>query len=291
MMIKNFLGIGLGCCVFFSASAVWADFEKMVVAQTKKVSQNLGFSDAFLAALPNCSPVTETRQEMGVDIIYSLKGFDSDGKCLLESSSQRDGMAAVTSCRFDKDDLSVFAESQRGVRQLMEKATSLNEILTDENYLISVGMMLDETKCHSKHSGYDPTKELRQKLEVCEPYQTEMNSGSGGSVLMRVVGQQGNLCQYVFQVKQKMPSTEDIKNLLGEENYQQMKEFIKDQSITTTCRFSPAAKTKYISLLAKTAISEGDGDGLEALTQLQKSYREVNAFLTSVEECETSFDS
>ena len=51
-----------------------ADFEDMILANTKKMSKNLSFSDEFLQALPSCSPLRETRLEMVADVVYEIKG-------------------------------------------------------------------------------------------------------------------------------------------------------------------------------------------------------------------------
>lgn len=46
MNIKKFFSVGLVCSFTFVSQAQ-ADFEEMVLANTKKISKDLGFSDKF----------------------------------------------------------------------------------------------------------------------------------------------------------------------------------------------------------------------------------------------------
>ncbi len=288
MNIKKFFSVGLVCSFTFVSQAQ-ADFEEMVLANTKKISKDLGFSDKFLAALPNCSPFTETRQEMGADVVYELKGFNGNGKCVLESSSQMSGFSVTTSCKFDREDLEIFTDSQKKVRKLMDNAKSLQEILTNENYLIASGMMLDEEKCSSRRSAYDPTKELRQKLKKCEAYSTNVDLKENGKISMQIIGKQGSVCRYNYTIYKKAPSVENMKMLLGEAEYQKMKDFIKDQTISVTCSFTDASKEEYAKLLEKTTMPEGDAYDFEILEQIRTAQKKANDFLFALPECKYSF--
>ena len=290
MFLKNSFATVSLFLYFALMPNAYANFDEFVLDKTKAYVDNLGFTEKFLTALKTCSPIKEKRQEMGMEVTYELKGFDKNGNCQIISSSQMQEMSAITTCLFDKDDLNLFIESQYAVRELIAKAKSVNEIISDERYLISVVMMMDEEKCSNKRSAYDPTKELRENLKNCTPYETQIDIAKQGHLSMQVVGKQGDKCHYIFKVYSKAPAIKDIKKLFGEEHYQSIKEHIKDKTITTACYLTEVSKNKYIEILSRTAIPEGDAFDTDVIEVSSAANKEAANFLSSLPECEMAFD-
>lgn len=293
-------------CYFSMIAYAYAGFEELVLDKVKQFSKELSFSEQFIEALSKCSSFVEKRQEisvedtykikgfdtedsffvekrqgMGNEVVYEIKGVDEDGRCLLEASSQDDVAAVKTLCKFDNEDLEQFTESQKAIKKLVFEATSIKEIIENENYRVAQRMMLDEEKCSHRRLATDPTKELRQKLEKCEPYVATIESDGRQEVTAKIVGMHDDLCQYVLHTKRIAPSAEEMKKLWGDEGYDKMKAYIKDMSMTIECKFNEQARKEYIRLLAKTVIPEGDAYDFEFLEDLQRVKNELSNFFDS----------
>lgn len=288
MSIKKIFLASLLCTC--AASTSYADFSDLVLDNTKSAFQNLSFSANFIKALPNCTPFTETRQENGINITYELKGFNADNKCLLSSKATHAGMEVTTNCLFTPSDLEIYAESLQALQKIMEKATSMDEIIFNENYLMAVGMQLDSEICTSIRSAYDPTKEVRKHLKDCTPYKEQVNVLEKNNVTMEIVGKQGEKCKYIYQVHIKAPSQKEMEKLFGAQEYQKMKEFIKDQTATTECDFSPSSVERYTRLLEETAIPAGDAYDTSIQMKSIKKQKEIQNFLISNPECKSSLN-
>lgn len=288
MILKKCFFLSLIACFNFALNAQ-AAFEDLLLDKTKQMSKQFGFSEEFLDALQNCQPLTDTRLEMGVETVYEIKGYDDKNRCLLKTFAQKNGFTVTMQCAFDKTDLELFTESQRSIKKSMAEATSVEEILNNEDYLTATAMMLDEERCQATRSAYDPTKELRQKLADCEPYELNITD-ENTNISMQVVGNQDGRCRYVVRQMRKAPPAEDLKKLLGEDRYEKIKNIMKDQTISLQCSLTENSKKKYIELLKKTAVEEGNAYDFEVLTQMQHAHGEAAKFLNSLPECEMSLN-
>ncbi len=264
-----------------------ADMNELVVDKTREVVDEMGFSDNFIRNLKDCQPVKEKRTYNGVEAIYEIKGRDEDGNCIIVSNGQHEKIQSVSTCKFDKNILDLFYNAQLQVKKLIANANSVEEILSNEDYLIAGGLLMNDELCDNRRSEFDPTKELRQKLAVCEPYQ-EVEQTDRYEVVMDVEGKIGNVCRYTIKTTTKAPKEEDLRKLLGDETFENMKDnLLKDITATTKCAFSPDELHKYIAILEKTSIPAGDVYDLSYMDQIQQSNREAVDFIMNSSECKT----
>ena len=184
--------------------------------------------------------------------------------------------------------MELLADSSKKVRQLIAEAKSLKDIITNENCLILSMMMRDEEQCISRRSAYDSTNDLRQKLETCETYSTQLNLNETGNVTMQILGMQDGFCRYSYTIYNKAPSPEKMKMLFGEDDYQKMKDVFKDRTNSINCSFTDVSRKEYIKLLEKTSIPEGDAYDFDIMNQYGEAQKEAVSFLFDLDECEPS---
>ncbi len=264
-----------------------ADMNELIVEKTREAVKEMGFSDDFINSLKDCTPIKETKIYNGVEIVYEIKGRDTDGKCVIVSQGNHEKVQNVSTCKFDDDILDLYYNAQLQVRKLIANANSLEEILSDENYLFSMGLFADDELCENHRSEFDPTKELRKKLAACEPYQ-ETEQTNRYELITNVEGKFGNICRYTMKTITKAPKEEDLRKFLGDEAFEKMKDYLlKDISITTKCAFSSEELQKYIAILEKTAIPSGDAYDFSYLDQIQQSNREAVDFLMNSPDCKS----
>ncbi len=288
MFIKKILCATLISSCLISTS--YADFSELVLDNTKSAFKNLSFSDKFIKSLASCTPYKENREENGINITYELKGYNANQECQLSSKATHAGMEVLTQCLFSPLDLEIYVESLQNLQNLIANATSVEEIMSNDDYLAAVGMQLDPDICKSFRSAYDPTKEIRKHLKDCTPYKEQINVLEKNNVTMEILGKQGETCRYIYQVQIKAPSQKDMEKLLGKDGYQKMKEFIKDQTATTECKFSPSSVKRYIKLLEETAIPAGDAHDTDIQFKSMEKQQEAQNFLLSNQECQSSIN-
>ncbi len=273
--------------VFFIPKVCDAGLNELIVDKTQEITKEMGFSDQFLENLKDCKPFQEGRSYNGIEAVYEIKGRDEDGNCIIVSNGNHEKIQVVSTCKFDKDILDLFYHSQVEVRKLIANASSVEEIIGNENYLLAGGLMMNDELCRNERSEYDPTKELREKLAKCEPYQ-DVERTDRYEIIRDIDGRIGNVCRYTMQTITKAPKEEELRKLLGDETFESMKDtLLKDISMTTKCAFTPEGLQKYISLLEKTAIPSGDAYDLSYMDNLRESNKEAADFLLETEECKT----
>jgi len=276
--------------VLFNISAATADFEEYTLYKTKEFSKKYSFSEAFISKIKNCIPTEEVNNIGEIETIYKIKGYNNHNECLVEAIGKYNQINITTSCRFDDTTLQLWYDSQIKLKNIFKSAKTMNDILSSEEYFVATGIFMDEDICQSHRSEFDPFKELRTKLQSCEPYKYTLSDGTTPVVLeTEIFGYQNNTCHYELRVIQKpLPTQEQIK-LLGVENYEKLKDILsQERTMTTSCLLSDNSRMQYINVLKDTIIPEGNALDFKAMQKQGDANKKMLEFLSSLPECSFS---
>ena len=266
----------------------YADFENLVLDKTKQLEQELSLSPDFIAHIKDCTPAEDHKKYQGMNSSYIIKGLDNEGKCHIISTGDVNNLIITSSCKFDNIVLQMWHDALIGLKQTIKNAKSIQEIMSSSDYLIASSIFLDEENCQISNQEFDPSKELRKHLKDCTPYNhKEHIEISHTTIEYTIIGEQDGKCLFQQKVTQNAPSANDMQNLLGNENYEQIKTLLRDTVILTDCKFSDPIKEKYISLLAQTALPAGSITSQEQMFIDRQPYQNATNFLATTPQCHT----
>ncbi|MBQ8677789.1 MAG: hypothetical protein IJ529_04920 [Alphaproteobacteria bacterium] len=284
--MKKTIFLYLGAAVLL-AGVVKADFEDIVLDKTRQSAEELRFSSRFLTALAQCSPYQEQRNFMGLAVNYKIEGYNKDNLCQMTAQGESGGMQTITTCLFDNATRERFINAQKALRHLFERAKSMQEIMTDDNYITATALMMNPQICTSRRLEFDPTKELRAHLQDCSPYQYQIPLLNQGVVTMQINGLSEDKCDYRYNMQLKAPDESELKKMYGDEMYAEIKDYITDISNTIHCRFTDYSREKYIRLLEQTIIPAGDGFDMDDIKDKADFNKQILEYLGNNPECET----
>lgn len=273
---------------FLSTTPAYADFESLTLEKSKQMEQELSFSPEFMAHIKSCTPSAENKKARGIDATYEIKGLDNEGNCQIISTGSTNGIIIRTACKFDEATLQIWHEALTNLKQTFKTATSVKDIMSSPDYWIAASIFMDEKNCKMSNQEFDPSKELREHLKDCKPYNhKEYIELSRTTAEYTIIGKQDNKCLFQQKITQQAPSANDMQNLLGAENYDKIKDMLRSTTVTTNCKFSESMKNKYITLLAQTAVPSGSITNMEQMFIDTKPFQNVTDFLLASPQCQT----
>lgn len=239
---------------------------QVVYAQLIDVSgfvQEAQMSEEYLNNLESCTPYEETKSAkmMGMQINTTYKVIGKEGnKCKTVNDSDSGMMGGVSSsqtCLFSDENLKTYVKAMRKMLNRKEYTLeSMTDMMNDEDYMLAMGLTMDEDICKTHRDAIDMTKELRAALSDCSPYSKAEQMGA--TELMREVkGKEGTSCNYVLQMTIKKP---DLSNVSGElvESLKPLMENMEEQWYRFTCAFTDEQVKEYTSILEKQIIPASD---------------------------------
>ncbi len=209
-------------------------------------------SDSFIQNIKDCTPMIEekTQESSGLsyDFKYKIIGWVGD-KCRCEFISSSQIGHFINRCDFDKENLAAY---QKAIQDFKEaEKVSLNEAKIQ---LVSTvkSLIADDNVCQMKIINVDYTKDLRDNLITCTPYEKTLVFSNMDNI-MSVQGKDGERCHYVYTIKNKPV---DLQKIYPNGVPEALKDLPQEGNVTTLdCLFTAADVQKYTDALEANMIN------------------------------------
>ena len=212
-------------------------------------------SDAFIQNIKDCTPMTEEKSQaasgLNYDFKYKIVGWVGD-KCRCEFISTSQVGHFINRCDFDKENLEAYQKAiqdfQNAEKFSLTEAKS--QLVSAVKELISADGI-----CQMKVINVDYTKDLRDNLIACEPYEKTLVFSNMDNI-MSVQGKDGDKCHYTYTIKNKPV---DLQKIYPDGVPEAIKNLPQEGSVTTLdCLFSAEDAKKYTDALEANMINFED---------------------------------
>lgn len=212
-------------------------------------------SDAFIQNIKDCTPMIEEKSQaasgLNYDFKYKIVGWVGD-KCRCEFISTSQVGHFINRCDFDKENLEAY---QKAIQDFQNaEKVSLTEA---KSQLVSAVKKLISADgiCQMKVINVDYTKDLRDNLIACEPYEKTLVFSNMDNI-MSVQGKDGDKCHYTYTIKNKPV---DLQKIYPDGVPEAIKNLPQEGSVTTLdCLFSAEDAKKYTDALEANMINFED---------------------------------
>lgn len=212
-------------------------------------------SDAFIQNIKDCTPMIEEKSQdasgLSYDFKYKIIGWVGD-KCRCEFISTSQVGHFINRCDFDKENLAAY---QKAIQDFQNaEKVSLTEA---KSQLVSAvkELISDDGVCQMKVINVDYTKDLRDNLIVCKPYEKTLVFSNMDNI-MSVQGKDGNRCHYVYTIKNKPV---DLQKIYPDGVPEAIKNLPQEGSVTTLdCLFTAEDAKKYTDALEANMVNFED---------------------------------
>ena len=209
-------------------------------------------SDSFINNIKDCIPMIEEKTQdasgLSYDFKYKIIGWVGD-KCRCEFISTSQVGHFINRCDFDKDNLAAYQQAIQDFRE--EEKVSLSEA---KNQLVTTvkSLISDPEVCQMKIINVDYTKDLRDRLMSCTPYEKTLVFSNMDNI-MRVEGKDGERCHYTYTIKN---NPVDLQKIYPDGVPEALKDLPQEGNVTTLdCLFTPADVQKYTDALEANMIN------------------------------------
>ncbi len=212
-------------------------------------------SDAFIQNIKDCTPMIEEKSQeasgLSYDFKYKIVGWVGD-KCRCEFISTSQVGHFINRCDFDKENLVAYQKAiqdfQNAEKVSLTEAKS--QLVSAVKELISADGI-----CQMKVINVDYTKDLRDNLIACEPYEKTLVFSNMDNI-MSVQGRDGDRCHYVYTIKNKPV---DLQKIYPDGVPEAIKNLPQEGSVTTLdCLFTTEDAKKYTDALEANMINFED---------------------------------
>ena len=212
-------------------------------------------SDAFIQNIKDCTPMIEEKSQdasgLSYDFKYKIIGWVGD-KCRCEFISTSQVGHFINRCDFDKENLVAYQKAiqdfQNAEKVSLTEAKS--QLVSAVKELISADGI-----CQMKVINVDYTKDLRDNLIACEPYEKTLVFSNMDNI-MSVQGRDGDRCHYVYTIKNKPV---DLQKIYPDGVPEAIKNLPQEGSVTTLdCLFTTEDAKKYTDALEANMINFED---------------------------------
>ena len=212
-------------------------------------------SDAFIQNIKNCTPMIEEKSQdasgLSYDFKYKIIGWVGD-KCRCEFISTSQVGHFINRCDFDKENLAAY---QKAIQDFQNaEKVSLTEA---KSQLVSAvkELISDDGVCQMKVINVDYTKDLRDNLIACKPYEKTLVFSNMDNI-MSVQGKDGDRCHYVYTIKNKPV---DLQKIYPDGVPEAIKNLPQEGSVTTLdCLFTAEDAKKYTDALEANMVNFED---------------------------------
>ena len=203
-------------------------------------------SDNFIQNIKDCVPLTEEKSQetsgLNYDFKYKIIGWIGD-KCRCEFISTSQVGHFINRCEFDKENLAAYQKAIQDFKN--EEKISLSDAKTQ---LVSTvkSLISDPDVCQMKVINIDYTKDLRDILIACVPYEKTLVFSNMDNI-MSVQGKDGEKCHYTYTIKNKPV---DLQKIYPDGVPDAIKNLPQEGNVTTLdCLFSDEDIKKYTNAL------------------------------------------
>ena len=212
-------------------------------------------SDVFIQNIKDCTPMIEEKSQdasgLSYDFKYKIIGWVGD-KCRCEFISTSQVGHFINRCDFDKENLAAY---QKAIQDFQNaEKVSLTEA---KSQLVSAvkELISDDGVCQMKVINVDYTKDLRDNLIACKPYEKTLVFSNMDNI-MSVQGKDGDRCHYVYTIKNKPV---DLQKIYPDGVPEAIKNLPQEGSVTTLdCLFTAEDAKKYTDALEANMINFED---------------------------------
>lgn len=212
-------------------------------------------SDAFIQNIKDCTPMIEEKSQdasgLSYDFKYKIIGWVGD-KCRCEFISTSQVGHFINRCDFDKENLAAY---QKAIQDFQNaEKVSLTEA---KSQLVSAvkELISDDGVCQMKVINVDYTKDLRDNLIACKPYEKTLVFSNMDNI-MSVQGKDGDRCHYVYTIKNKPV---DLQKIYPDGVPEAIKNLPQEGSVTTLdCLFTAEDAKKYTDALEANMVNFED---------------------------------
>lgn len=224
---------------------------------------SLQLSDTFINRLEKCEPYQESKtaelMSIKMDMSYDIKGWQNE-QCVIDMDSKITDIKFHSNqhCSFTPEILSQLIPAMREMTKTKKYTLeNLSEIISSEAYQTATGIMMNEEICQIRRDAIDMTKELRKKLENCEPY-TEAQHVGPVTLTRSIRGMEDGKCSFSMHVLLQKPDLSQLSGKMVDTMEKAMKD-VADSHYDINCRFDSAELREYISILNAQVIPEASG--------------------------------
>jgi len=188
-----------------------------------KIEPSAEFLKQFRACYPKKEVIEQKKDGITFKVTYEVLGRQSNGICRYRMIATSKHSSSHTNCFFPQKELIEYVDA-------IELFIDDDEETSDEEYQEAMNKIVNivgnDNICRIKMK-FDETKELREKLRTCAPYEQTMYKPSG-TVIIKVLGKRGENCylRYMIDVidenEKKMP-TETYNCVLSQYNIEEMR--------------------------------------------------------------------
>lgn len=260
--MKKFILL-LWCCIMSLAAQAQTTedtasknaFSDMLNSSLQEAIEQNKIPDEILTGLESCTPVEAEKKTEFMHIkqhnIYKIYK-ESDDICILETKASTQDITTRVICRLNEENRKNYV---RAIRSLYKNNNwTIEELLENEDNQTAEEIMRNPEICTTQYETIDLTKELREALKTCSPFEKTVDAGFQ-SLTRRIAGQENSYCRYTvttFMDFSKSP----------------VKELFKDMEITNMthtyiCNFSENQINKLIKILEKQVLPAGNMDKQE----------------------------
>ena len=212
-------------------------------------------SDVFIQNIKDCTPMIEEKSQdasgLSYDFKYKIIGWVGD-KCRCEFISTSQVGHFINRCDFDKENLAAY---QKAIQDFQNaEKVSLTEA---KSQLVSAvkELISDDGVCQMKVINVDYTKDLRDNLIACKPYEKTLVFSNMDNI-MSVQGKDGDRCHYVYTIKNKPV---DLQKIYPDGVPEAIKNLPQEGSVTTLdCLFTAEDAKKYTDALEANMVNFED---------------------------------
>lgn len=234
-------------------------------SQNFQMVQTVRPSNDLLQKLSFCIKTTEEKMQQvdgtQVKVTYEVLG-KAGGNCHYRVMVSSKYGTSSENCFF-------------GIRTLQEYTNSLKKIYSYNLNEIKADAVPEELKKEIEaitqisgnkdictiHINFDETKELREKLRTCAPYEKIMYKPSG-NVLIKIVRREGNKCLVTYAITKKMQKISGLPQTAANKNLPDSAP--RDTTMTFSCPLTQYNIEELRLSLEKSAI---DATGIDALQE------------------------
>lgn len=248
-------------------------FSDMLNSILQETIEQNKIPDEILNGLDSCTPAEAEKKTKVMQIeqhtIYKVYK-ESDDICVLETKTSAQGMTNKTVCRLNEENRKAYVGAIRSLYK--NNNWTFEELLKNEDHWTAEGIMRNSEICTIQHEAIDLTKELRESLKNCTPFEKTLNAGFT-NLTRKITGKENGYCRYT------VTTFIDFSKLQSKGLFKDME--AKNMTHAYTCDLSEEQTEKLIKILEKQVIPAGDISFEEPLSNNKDSSKEEVEFINS----------